>query len=373
MWSDHPFFMLACLVLMASAISHLLDIGFKSIRILSGKSTEKSNIKPAISVVVCAHNELENLQRLIPHLLKQRYEDFEIIMVNDRSTDGSKAYLEEISAKQPLLNVINIREQPPNTNPKKMALTQAIAKARNEWILVTDADCHPVSHLWLASMASKMEPEVEIVLGVSPYIQESTFLSRVIQYETLVTAIHFIGSALSKRAYMGLGRNMAYKKSTFVRCGGFKDLEWITGGDDDLLVQRMASRHNVGVATHQDSLTYSQPKRTWRGYLAQKTRHLSVGKYYKQRVKEKHLVRSLTHILLWLSFTFLLTFNLYSWAIIGIFAIVILIKGLFLKQTASKFGMGFSWSGLLFLDLFYALALPLVGMRSVMLKRVKWS
>src|SRR6187402_1947878 len=108
-------------------------------------SVVQRNNRQSVSVIVCAHNELENLKRLIPAILQQEYPDFELLIADDRSTDGSKEYFEKIYQGDSRFKIISIQENTGGKNHKKYALSKAISLAKHDLLLLTDADCLPAS------------------------------------------------------------------------------------------------------------------------------------------------------------------------------------------------------------------------------------
>lgn len=327
----------------------------------------------SFSVIICAHNELENLKQNISMILEQNYHSFELILVLDRCTDASFEFLTEIFSHDPRLRVITINKVPNGFHPKKYGLTKAIELAKNDWILLTDADCRPVSKNWIQSFNGKIQKHVEIILGLSPYYQNYALLSHLIGFETYNTAFSYISSAIRLKPYMGVGRNLAYKKELFLAHQGFGELKNITGGDDDLFIQRHATSKNTAINIEFDSLTYSQPKRTWKEYFHQKTRHLSVGKFYRADIKMKLSIYALIHALMWLSFIILVSFNPRYWIISACFALVILIKGLISHYTSSKLHIKWNLIWFPILDMVYAILLPLIGLRSFLIKKIRWN
>jgi cellulose synthase/poly-beta-1,6-N-acetylglucosamine synthase-like glycosyltransferase len=241
----------------------------------------KSNDNPFVSVIVCARNELENLKKLIPYLLEQDYPNYEIIIVDDRSEDAQYDFLLEQRSVHKNLRLVRIHFTPEGMNPKKYALTIGIRAAKGEHLLFTDADCVPASNLWIKSMISAFGTNDEIVLGYAPYIKNSSLLNLLIRYDTFYTAIQYFSFALAGLPYMGVGRNLAYRKSLFMKLKGFYKHIHVTGGDDDLFVNRAAHAGNVSVCAVEDAYTYSLPKTSWKAWFRQKKRHYHAGKYYK--------------------------------------------------------------------------------------------
>ncbi len=232
-----------------------------------------------VSVIICARNEAENLKKHLLHFLNQNYRSFEIIVVNDNSTDHTKRVLLDIQAKSPNLRVVNLDK--PTPPGKKTALTKGIEVARFPVLLLTDADCRPAGPDWLAAMQGAIQGAAEVGLGYSPYERERGWLNRFIRYEAVFTAIQYLSYALAGMPYMGVGRNLVYSKSIFDRSGGFSRHLQVASGDDDLFVNEVANRNNTVIVLSKESFVYSLPKRTLRGYYNQKRRHLTTGRRYK--------------------------------------------------------------------------------------------
>ncbi len=252
---------------------------------------------PPVSVVICARNELANLQVLIPQLLEQDYPEFEIVIIDDRSDDPMYDFMLEQKSVHQKVKLVRINYTPEGMNPKKFALTMGIRSARFGNLLFTDADCFPSSNHWIRSMARHMVGKEEIILAYAPYRKEAGFLNLLIRYDTFYTAVQYFSFALAGLPYMGVGRNLAYKKQLFMRLKGFSKHMPVTGGDDDLFINRASSEENIAICLQADSYTYSIPKTTWYDWYRQKTRHLAVGKYYKPSHKGLLGLLGLTNIL----------------------------------------------------------------------------
>ncbi len=234
-----------------------------------------------VSVIVCAHDEETNLRELIPLLLQQDHPQFEVIIVDDRSNDSTFDLLLEKTAADHRLRMVHINHTPPHVNSKKYAVTLGIKAARYEWILLTDADCRPDGNFWINTMSSHFSDDTDFVLGFSPYLKKPGFLNMFIRFETLVTGLQYISFAMLGIPYMGVGRNLAYRRSKFLAVKGFNTMMNITGGDDDLYVNQSARRSNTATCVHQPAHIRSVPKTSWSAFFFQKIRHLSVGKHYR--------------------------------------------------------------------------------------------
>ncbi len=139
-----------------------------------------------------------------------------------------------------------------------------IKSARYETLLLTDADCVPASENWMQLMQDGYRPETEIVLGYGGYHPTSSLLNRIIRFETFHAALQYLSYALAGIPYMGVGRNLSYKKDVFLRNKGFSSINQIPGGDDDLFINQVANKHNTAIVIDREAHTLSEAKRTGR-------------------------------------------------------------------------------------------------------------
>lgn len=255
---------------------------------LSLHSSEKSRPQADIpvSVLIAARNEYENLEQFLPLILEQDYKEFEVIVINDCSWDQTGPLLERLQTQHPRLKVVTLHEQEKYPKGKKFALTLGIKAAQYEYLLLTDADCRPSSNQWIRSMAARFaNPKKQIVLGYSPYKKGNGFLNLFIRYETFQTALSYFSLALSGIPYMGVGRNLAYRKSLFFQVKGFASHNHLISGDDDLFVNETARQSNVAIEISKESFMVSEPKKNFESWRKQKLRHLSTGKFYRPQHK----------------------------------------------------------------------------------------
>lgn len=250
---------------------------------------------PGVSIIVAALNELENLRELIPMLESQDYPKFEIIIVDDRSEDGTYDFLLNNEDGFKHLKFVRILTLPQHYTAKKYAITMGIKKSIYDIILLTDADCRPKSKNWIRSMQEQLTSDKDLVLGFSPYYHYPKLLNAFIRYETFQTALQYFSFAKAGFPFMGVGRNLMYRKGAFWKNNGFAGHNGLLSGDDDLFVNAIAKKGNTEIRIDQEAWMESEPKLNFKDWLTQKRRHLSVGKVYKLRDK-------LTIGFLWLSF-----------------------------------------------------------------------
>lgn len=352
--------------------SHLFYQLFFLIGMVRIKRTDHPDNWPGASVVVAARNEYKNLQQLVPSLLEQVYENFEIIIVNDRSDDESFDFLMQLK-NNPRVKVVFVDHLPDHVNSKKYALTLGIKAASNDILILTDADCLPASRNWLKGMVSAYEKGTNIVIGYSPYRKEKGFLNSVIRFETHMTGIMYLSAAANKMPYMGVGRNLSYRKEFFLKNKGFNGFQEVTGGDDDLFINKTAGASDVNIALSPDCTTVSIPKRSWKEYLNQKIRHLSVGKYYRNSDKIFTGLFSLLHISSWIAFTIVLIFDFYPLIFGLLFLLSHILFILNFRMLNTKSGTYFSLWVVPFVDFIYGFFYIFVGIRTLFTKKVEWT
>src|SRR5690606_15999951 len=338
---------------------------------------DAEDMKEGVSVVVASHNELKNLKKLLPALASQQYPKFEILVINDRSTDGTPSFLREMLDTYPQLRTVTIKYIPPHVTGKKYALTLGIKVAKYDIILLTDADCLPATPQWVALMTQPLRkhPHTQLVLGYGAYQHRPGLLNTLIQFETLVTALQYFSFALYKAPFMGVGRNMVYRKSFFLEKKAFKGVWHINGGDDDLFVNKHSTGKNTAVVIHPQSITVSKPKTDWKSFVTQKTRHYHVGKYYNPSSKLKLGMYAASQLVFWIVVVLLLFLPPQREPIAIITGLLVsraLAQTYILKAAKNKLEGDAKVNWMMFFDLPYLGYFWVVGMKGYLSKKIKW-
>jgi len=244
---------------------------------------KKNNLKKIpISVIVCAKNEEENVIKYIPLLAEQNYPDFEIVLIDDASSDETLEVFEAFEKQYNNIRLVKVANNEAFWGNKKFALTMGIKAATKEYLLFTDADCYPISNQWIAEMSSNFTMQKTIVLGFGAYEKiPKSFLNKIIRFETVLTALQYFSWARIGSPYMGVGRNLAYKREEFFKVDGYRDHLKIRSGDDDLFINQVATKKNTTICFTPESFTYSKPKTTFSSWFRQKRRHVSTAEFYK--------------------------------------------------------------------------------------------
>ncbi len=246
------------------------------------KSKKNNPKRIPVSVIVCAKNEAENVSRFIPMLMEQDYPDFEVVLIDDASSDATLDIFEAFEKQYSNIKLVKVENNEAFWGNKKFALTLGIKAATKEYLLFTDADCFPISKDWIKEMTSNFTLNKTIVLGYGAYEKiPKSFLNKIIRFETMLTAVQYFSWAKSGHPYMGVGRNLAYKKEEFFNVRGFMDHMKIRSGDDDLFINQAGTSKNTTICFSPESFTYSEPKKTFKDWFTQKRRHVSTATFYK--------------------------------------------------------------------------------------------
>lgn len=271
--------------------------------------TPKSIPLTPVTVIICAKDEANNLINNLPAILEQDYPEYEVLVVNDNSVDESLNVLYDLSFKYPHLTIRDLKQESRVLLGKKYALTIGLKAAKHDVVVLTDADCMPSSRNWLREMRLKFEDNKDIVLGYAPYKKLPGLLNKCIRYETFWSALQYLSFAMAGIPYMGIGRNLAYRKKLFFSKNVFAKNMGLSSGDDDLFINEVSTCHNTKVQLSKESFVLSEPKKTWDEWFHQKRRHLTTGKHYRLVHQFLLALLHLSHILFYLTFILLIVYD----------------------------------------------------------------
>lgn len=291
----------------------MLGVGFSRVRKSQPADFVDGHSSLPISIIVAARNEEKRLPALLDALDVQTHREFEVIIADDGSMDGTAELIESRAAEWtieggPSLRCVRVLEGEAESDGlprKKHALTRAIAEATHDRLAFTDADCRPPPE-WLSTIVRYAkdgdEAKRAVLVGYGPYRKERGLLNAFVRYETFLTAFVAASAVGWKRPFMAVGRNFSYTKNLFERLGGFEHSAASLSGDDDLLVQETSrtSAAPVQFVLDRASFVPSDAPDSFRGWLRQKLRHTSAGRYYSRTAKAHLLAFHLSNLLLWM-------------------------------------------------------------------------
>ena len=328
---------------------------------------------PGVSIIIAAHNEGYNLSQYLPALLTQDWPEYEVIVVDDGSEDDTREVVEQYMVHDPRLHMTFVPRGARVGSTKKLASTLGAKAAQYDYLLLTDADCVPAGNQWIREMMQGFD-KADLVLGFGAYFEEEGHINRLVRYDTLFNGLHYLGAALCGHPYMGVGRNLAYRKSLFFESGGFTHLMTNRAGDDDLFVNRVATKENTAVVLSRESFTWSLSKKTFKEWWQQKRRHVSVSPAYKEETKTRLALEPITRGLFYAMV--LVTVIGYGLSVIslvaaGLFLVRWILQTSVLNTSARRMGLKrFN----MFTVLWFDLTLPLVNLYMLVVpkRKLKW-
>lgn len=333
---------------------------------------ESSSKQEPVTIIICARNEDDNLAEFLPKVLVQDYSEFEVVVVNDCSIDNTENVIDEFAKIFPNLKKVTIQEDDYYKHGKKFAVMVGIKGAKYENLLFTDADCFPANEFWLKDMASGFVNKREIVLGYGAYKKDSGFLNKLIRFDTYLIAINYLSAAIKGKAYMGVGRNLAYKKSLFYKEKGFAKHYHITSGDDDLFINNACTKENTNVVVSHNSITYSLAKTKFKDWKRQKQRHLTTAPHYNASSKTKITLGYLSQYGFHFLFLSLFLFKTTMIAALGGLVLKICIQMIIFRKASKKLNEPDLWALSFFYEIMLLIVYPIFHISKLFIKPNKW-
>lgn len=244
-------------------------------------AAEDSTHREPVSVVLTAHNQADALSRNLPSILEQEYEDFEVIVVNDASTDDTEDILKRLELKYPHLHHTFIPAGARYVSHKRLSLTVGIKAARNEWLLQTEPDCCPKTSRWIATMSRHFHSDTQIVLGYANYTPKAGYLSQKTIFFNLFHQLQYLPWVVKHKAYRCHPANLAYRKSLFMEHKGFADDVNLIDGAMELLVNRNSTATNTEAVLHPDGKVCCAALTSAKQWKIKRTYYMETRRYFK--------------------------------------------------------------------------------------------
>lgn len=314
---------------------------FRKFKRIRGGKVKFETTQPPVSIVICARDQAINLNKNLPAFFEQDYPEFQIVVVNDASTDDTENVLIRLEKDHPNFYHTFVPQGIQSVSAKKMAMTIGIKAAKYDIVLFTEAYCAPKSNQWISCMARHFDEKCGVVLGFSSYIGMKGILKQLISYDTLFTALQFMGFSEAGKPFMGFGRSMAYHKSLFFNNRGFASHLFLNSGDDDLLIGEIANKTNTQIEVSPESKVLTKVHNVWNHWKNQKINQLTTAHYYKFGIKMRIKLELYSRVLFYGLFLSLLIvgfirFNLVLLIITGSFLIIRYLVQLFVINKTAK-------------------------------------
>lgn len=242
-------------------------------------STNSEKKLPGISIIITAKDEAENLRKNLPSILNQDYSNYEVVVVDNGSTDSTSDVLNGFKQSYPNLYTTYIPVESEKVNSKKLALTIGIKAAKHDILLFTEPDTKPFTRKWVYEYSRAFSKDKDIVLGACQIEMDKSFSNKFILFDNLFFGVKYLSFALINKPYMGVGRNMAFRKKLFFDNKGFSSILNIEDGEDNVFINKIVTKENTAVIISEESMTVSNVINRFSTWRSAKTKYLTTQKY----------------------------------------------------------------------------------------------
>ncbi len=271
------FFFIA--IFLYSAMMLYFRVGWQSLEIRKSGSKVSDNVK--VSIVVAARNESNNLPLLLEDISFQKYQNFEVIIVDDHSEDNSIAVLQELKIKYDFdFSFYQLEE---GVLGKKAALKKGLDQAKGDLILLTDADCRLLDTWVKAFSYYYQKSEAKFISGPVDFLSSSNLFNRIQRMEFFGLTGSGAASLFYNMPTMCNGANICFEKAAFRQIGGYEGLDGVASGDDVLLMMKMTETfsHSVHFIKDLEALVLTKYQTSVKDFIAQRKRWASKFGVYK--------------------------------------------------------------------------------------------
>jgi len=322
-----------------------------------------------VTVVVACRNEEKNLIKLLEALQNQTYKEFELIIVNDHSTDATSSVLKSAVGSFADLKIIESTGY-----GKKQAIKEGILHAKSGFIITTDADCIPVN-TWIATICSyQLHHPSDLIICPVCIRPVKTLFEKMQQIEFATLVGTGAGSAGAGMPVMCNAANMAFTKKAWYKSQPEMHEEEVSG-DDMFLLQSIKKRNGViRYLQSNKAIVYTQGSKTILQFIQQRARWTSKSSAYTdwQLILTAVLVflTSFSLVLLYIGSLFSVV---YSITLAIVFSIKLLIDGVFISKIRKSLNPDFSLPAYLLMSLIYPFYILTIVIYTLLKKNsLKW-
>ncbi|MDR0711128.1 MAG: glycosyltransferase [Prevotellaceae bacterium] len=274
---------------------YLVHFG-RVLRFSANPDERKDGVQLPVSIVICAKNEQRNLKKNLPLFLQQDYPHFEVVVVNDGSTDESEMLLYDLKQHHSNLQITTIEQDRKFVHDRKLAITVGIKAAHYDNIVFTEPDCAPPSNRWLATLSGAFGEGGEVVVSYCCNRQRRGIAGKIMRADSVFSALFSLHAAIKGKPYRSAIKNMGISQALFFRSKGFARCNAYPQSEETLFLCRSANRKNTRVALSRDAILSSSQQLTFGQWFQQKCIYaslVSMGKRGKKHLRAEMISRAL--------------------------------------------------------------------------------
>jgi cellulose synthase/poly-beta-1,6-N-acetylglucosamine synthase-like glycosyltransferase len=324
----------------------------------------QKDFKTTVTVLIPVRNEAKHIATLLKSLQAQHYPIslFKIILIDDHSTDQTASIAASLELQN--LQIINLALENPINSYKKKAISTAIAYCDSELIITTDGDCN-MGPDWISSIVSLYEQEnCQLISAPVAYHQEKNMAEKMqtVEFELLIAA----GAACIQNKFPNTcnGANLAYSRSVFHEVGGFKGIDDVASGDDELLLHKIFRHYPNGLRFLKDerAIVYTEAKANLSGFFQQRKRWASKSvKYADKRMVALVSTIYLFNLMLFVQLGLVCFASAKPLALLLMIGVKLLLDGSLIYQSLRFFNKRKFILLLPFVEFFYMIYILIIG------------
>lgn len=297
---------------------YYLFLGRKAQKVSMDVLPEDEKGLPAVSVVLVAHNDVEYLRENLAYILEQDYEDFEVVVVDYLSTDQTPFVLKLYQENYTNLKVVNFKEDVNMFKGNKYPLSIGIRSAKNDTVVLTDADCRPAGLQWLRHIVKAYNNgRTDFVLGYCERRTGNNLLGMLERYDNLTYSADYLTCGMRRHPYTGCGNNLSYRRQLFFSKGGFISHYAIPDGADDMFVNQNATGRNTTVCLHCGGHTTVQAPKKFSYWRQSRQHRYATYRYHSFMQKFRRALPDIGIVSFYGAMVALFVMNLFPWQILA--------------------------------------------------------
>ncbi len=291
---------------------------------------------PPVSVIVYAKNQANELQANLPDIISQNYPDFEIILVNNHSSDCTVNVMEQFKQHNQAIKIVNVKNIEAFWASKKYALTLGIKAATHDYLLFTESNFKPLTKSWIREMSTKFGTKKDIVIGFKTYPKNQTLFNKFLRCDNIIDILTTFSFTKSGLPFKGDNSNLAYTKKAFFKANGFTNHIKLYYGEASLFINQVATTKNTALCINPIGFTQQQTPINFVNWKQNKQLLLKTAMHFNFLNKSLLILLHITHVLFWLLASILFVVGYYWYLVLALFLFRISIQLIIFGISAKK-------------------------------------
>lgn len=263
-----------------TAIQIIYYLTFSSL-FFKSKKTNKINTKPPISLLIFVKNSAAYLEKNLTYFLNQDYPEFEILLIDNCSSDDTDEVLEKIKTKHKKVRIINVENNESFWANKKYTYTLAIKAAKYNHLLFSEIIAKPISKNWILEMSNQISDKKSLVLGYTKHNTSKGFMNLLIRFNDVLDALKAFTFTKFNTPFRASAYNFSFTKDNFFRVNGFIKHIKINYGKDDLFLRDAYFKKNTSFSIDEDSFVEITKEKTFKDWFSAQKRNSFLQNHYK--------------------------------------------------------------------------------------------